>query len=85
MRYFGHWDAPVVDEGEQVPTPVGQRCFYFACPSPVIEEGDNGLVLATYSGNVVTFEPIHLACMLATVAGPELGLAEPFRERGDNG
>ena len=43
MRVFGApWDAPAYDDGEQVPTPVGEPCEQ--CRE-LIEQGDRGVVI----------------------------------------
>lgn len=42
-HYFGQpWDAPFIDDAEQIPTPVGEPCL--ACEEP-IAEGDQGVVM----------------------------------------
>jgi len=63
MRYFGEpWDAPVCNEGEQVPTPVGSQCEQ--CHK-AIEDGDRGLMLVMYSEE--RDFPVHLSCLFNSI------------------
>lgn len=57
---FGVWDAPVTDELDPIPTPVGERCMH--CREQ-IAEGDNGAVMPF--GHFVQ----HRECSLRSVMG----------------
>jgi hypothetical protein len=68
MRWFGpSWNSPVCEEGEHVPTPVGEPCGY--CHD-LITEGQQGLVLHSSFGSGDW--PIHLNCFGLTVLGEPL-------------
>jgi hypothetical protein len=75
--YFGErWDAPLVDEAKQVPTPVGQTCY--AC-GELIAEGDRGLMrgcmrLGEDGQPVGSIEPVHVECDLRSVLGHQMGV-----------
>lgn len=74
--FFGErWDAPIVDDAEQVPTPVGQRCY--DCGESV-EDGDRGFVRGVgrmVDGELVgSVEPIHAECDLRGVMGHQVGV-----------
>lgn len=74
--FFGdRWDAPLVDDAVQVPTPVGQFCFN--CTEPVAE-GDRGLirrVVRMVDGQPVgSDEPTHAECDLIGVLGHQMGV-----------
>lgn len=74
MKWFGpDWDAPVTEEGEHVETPVGEPCG--SCDE-LIEEGDQGLVLAYYDRNheIECWFPVHLACLIKSTTGVTLEL-----------
>jgi hypothetical protein len=44
MRFFGErWDAPMLDDGIPVATPVEMPCIY-ACGEPIVE-GDQGVLV----------------------------------------
>ena len=70
--FFGErWDAPIVDDATQVPTPAGRRCY--DCGEP-IEGCDRGFVRATASqtpsgGMVAEAVYIHAECDLRGVVG----------------
>lgn len=81
MRWFGRsWGAPVNEDGEQVPVPVGSACF--RC-GRLVDEDDQGVELpyAPPSGPL-TLEPWHRACFLASLLGPTLAasLHDPVEE-----
>jgi hypothetical protein len=69
--YFGvPWDAPLLDDARQVPTPVGAVCL--ECVDP-IEDGDRGLLMALMvaaPGESINGSrgwnagPVHLECHL---------------------
>lgn len=76
--FFGEpWDAPVIDDGVRVPTPVGRRCVY--CAIEVVE-GDQGTFVFAVSDDaadaddlaeaVVEWQPVHRECTLRAVFGP---------------
>jgi hypothetical protein len=84
--FFGvRWDAPIVDDADQVPTPVGQMCY--VCGQP-IEAGDRGLIRAcmrweehppdadgyTTSPLPVAALPIHAECDMLGVLGHQFGV-----------
>lgn len=78
--YFGeHWDAPNVENGVRVPTPVGEQCIH--CTYEVVE-GDQG----TFMTAVFEVEgppdadglpplaarrvPVHRECSVRSAMGP---------------
>lgn len=70
--FFGErWNVPALEEGVQVPTPVGELCLYCV---EAIEEGDQGTI-TTYvqrgadAHPLVTVVPIHRECQLRQVMG----------------
>jgi hypothetical protein len=70
-RYFGPpWDAPFIDDAEQVPTPVGQECL--TCHESIVE-GEQGVVMPLiYEADgapAVRDAPEHRECMLLGVLG----------------
>jgi len=74
--FFGErWDAPMVDDAQQVPTPIGLACFN--CTEPVVE-GDRGLirtVVRMVDGEPVgSAEPTHAECDLIGVMGHQMGV-----------
>jgi hypothetical protein len=74
--FFGaRWDAPVVDDAQQVTAPVGERCI--ACNEP-IADGDRGLIRACVrmvDGEPVgSAEPVHMECDLRGVVGHQVGV-----------
>lgn len=63
-RFFGEpWDVPMVIDGHQVPTPVGEHCLH--CPNPIADD-DQGLIVSVQApdGMSVLFRPIHWHCWL---------------------
>lgn len=65
--YFGdHWGAPMLDGLRQVPTPIGEPCFF--CSEP-IEEGDAGLFTTVHYTDNTRVQPIHRECNLRMVVG----------------
>ena len=72
MRWFGeHWGAPVCDDSEHVPTPVGRRCG--SCDK-LIEEGDRGFLIPAIDRGLVVREPWHFDCLMESVLGPDWNL-----------
>lgn len=71
--YFGDpWDAPVTDDGTQVATPVGQRCY--DCLE-TIGNGDQGFIRGGVDidrNAVVTF--IHRECDMLGIVGHMVGV-----------
>jgi len=61
MQVFGPpWDAPVYEDSEHVPTPVGRPCL--DCGNP-IKKRDQGYLIPFMRGNgVVTIEAHHRLC-----------------------
>jgi hypothetical protein len=67
--YFGvPWDAPLLDDARQVPTPVGELCL--DCDE-LIEDGDRGLLMAADVtdpsvpwGYAWVTRAVHLECHL---------------------
>src|SRR4051812_15862194 len=58
--FFGKpWDAPITDDAEQVPTPVGSSCIM--CEEP-IEDGDRGFITCYWSPAGVALRPVHAEC-----------------------
>lgn len=63
-RFFGEpWDAPMVDDGNQVPTPVGEPCLH--CGQAIVD-GDQGFIMSVQSadGMAVVSQPAHWHCWL---------------------
>jgi hypothetical protein len=75
--FFGaRWDAPVVDDAEQVPTPVGERCY--DC-GEAVADGDRGFIRVCVSLDddgrpVGSARPVHAECDLRGVLGHRYGL-----------
>ena len=74
--FFGdRWDAPIVDDAEQVPTPAGQECY--ACGEQVAA-GDRGLIRACarmVDGRPVAQAlPVHTECDMLGVLGHQWGV-----------
>lgn len=73
VRYFGApWPSGVCDDGEQVPTPVGEECLL--CDQP-IEDGHQGTFMiaavasAAHPQGAETYAPVHRECSLRSVLG----------------
>jgi hypothetical protein len=74
VRFFGErWDAPMLDDGIPVDTPVDQECIY-PCGEPIVH-GDQGVFIpGVVSGPVG--EPIpkllaaHRECFVLAGVGP---------------
>lgn len=72
MDFFGpRWDAPVIDSGSQVETPVGMSCLY--CQE-LIACGDQGFRLPYLGidedgGPLAGLGAIHRECMLRSSVG----------------
>lgn len=65
--YFGAWwDAPMTDDLEQVPTPVGEPCIH--CGEPVVE-GDQGTFMVDAQDPPYRLVPVHRECGLRAVMG----------------
>jgi hypothetical protein len=84
-RYFGDpWDAPFIEDAEQVPTPVGEECP--TCEEP-IAQGDQGMV-TPYIYEGADGAPAqrslaqHRDCMLLGVLGHLAGQCECFPGKG---
>lgn len=74
--FFGdRWDAPLIDEADQVPTPIGQSCF--RC-GELVAAGDRGLIrmVARELGGELqaAAEPVHAECDLIGVVGHLVGV-----------
>ena len=71
--FFGErWDAPIVDNATQVPTPVGEHCY--DCAEP-IADGDRGFVRPmVLAANVVETGYVHAECDLRGTCGHLVGL-----------
>ena len=68
MRYFGApGDAPVYEDTEQGPTPVGRPCL--SCTYPV-KRSDRGFLIP-YAGGATPGkeEPWHRECFLSDIIG----------------
>jgi hypothetical protein len=77
-QFFGkRWDAPIVDDAEQVLTPVGLTCY--DC-GHAIEANDQGFLrpyvyAADEDGPLIAeLRPIHRGCDMAGVAGHVFGV-----------
>lgn len=71
--FFGErWDAPIVENAWQAPTPVGELCRWCGMP---VADGDKGLLLGHLkqdgSPGVV---PCHRECLFADVSGHVYGV-----------
>lgn len=67
MKWFGDdWVAPICKELEQVPVPVGEKCF--SCEGDFIEH-DRGLVLPFQSAKGVQDSFWHLVCFSKSITG----------------
>src|SRR5689334_5673646 len=65
--FFGErWDAPMLDDANEIPTPVGKQCGY--CEE-VIVEGDSGLLQTFVDLNSATQNPVHIECLLVAILG----------------
>lgn len=76
-RYFGAaWDAPVTDDGTQVPTPVGERCY--GC-TEAIAEGDRGYPRPGLGGDGQPVELyVHVECDLQGIVGHMVSLCDCY-------
>ena len=80
MRWFGEdWGAPVCEDGEHAPTPVGAKCG--SC-GELIEEGDRGFLLPHLDRGFIVREPWHFTCLMEDVLGPEWQFAFTPEESG---
>jgi hypothetical protein len=62
MRYFGkNYGAPIYEDAEQVPAPVGELCVHCG---EAITDGDDGFVLPGAG-----LAPYHRACFLRGIIG----------------
>jgi hypothetical protein len=67
MRWFGKsWDAPICEDLEHAPTPLGEPCGW--CREP-IEEADNGLLIPHVERNYTMERPHHIECFIRETAG----------------
>ena len=68
--FFGQrWDAPIVDDADQVPPPVGYACDH------LIEPEDQGLIRPYFDANEkVTLKPVHRGCEMGMIVGHHFGL-----------
>lgn len=63
--WFGPtWGAPVCEDSQHLPAPVGEPCLY--CESPFVD-GDQGLTMPHYDGIVASLRSTHLACFLKEI------------------
>ncbi len=75
QRSIGRWDAPMLEDAEQAPTPTKARCYL--CGES-IAAGDRGLMRAHVrmddgrpAGSV---EPVHTECDLLAILGHQYGV-----------
>lgn len=68
MKWFGaSWGAPVNEDTEWAPTPIGEPCMN--CDEPIDAE-DQGVLIPTWRAeNIVTEDPWHLACHVRGIVG----------------
>lgn len=68
MRIFGKlWDAPVCDDAEPAPTPIGSSC---PMCEEAVQEGDRGLLVPHLGAEGGVSEKAHHAeCWLYSIAG----------------
>jgi hypothetical protein len=65
--YFGKaWDAPITDNAQQVPTPVGTPCLLCEVE---IQEGDRGVMVGYWGPQGASVAPIHIECQFRSVMG----------------
>jgi hypothetical protein len=70
--FFGErWDAPIVDEAVQVPTPVGTECL--GCGEPVVD-GDRGFIRVVLLRSGSHTAPVHAECDMLGVMGHQYGV-----------
>lgn len=63
--WFGpSWGAPVCDEADHLPTPVGDRCI--ECMS-LITDDDQGMLIPFADMTPMVLGAYHLMCFLATI------------------
>lgn len=66
MRWFGEsWGAPVNDETQHVPTPVGSKCYL--CTKPITESSVGFAFPVTWEDEVLY---AHRGCLMNAVLGP---------------
>lgn len=77
--FFGpRWNAPIVDPpAQQVPTPVGERCY--SCEEPIVA-GEQGLVMPMLHAldQPPSLGYIHLECHLQGMIGHMVGCCGCF-------
>lgn len=67
MDYFGKpWDAPICDDGTQIPTPVGTDCAWCEVP---IQDGDRGVVIPAFGNSGWRSTSWHKECFLRSTVG----------------
>jgi hypothetical protein len=67
VKWFGtDWGAPALKELEQIPIPVGEKCFH--CGGEIIEH-DRGVVLPYSSAEGTRDTYWHLVCFKKTILG----------------
>jgi hypothetical protein len=67
MKIFGEpWDAPICDDAEQVPTPLGELCGW--CQE-ALEEGDRGVLIPYGTSAGYEMRPEHAECHLRSMVG----------------
>ena len=70
--YFGPaWDAPALDNAEQVPTPVGETCPL--CPDQITET-DRGFLRGAVTTEGWSVRPTHALCEMLTTFGHSFGI-----------
>lgn len=75
--FFGpRWDAPIVDDAQPTPTPVGKPCYH--CGEPV-QAGDRGFLRAVvrmdeHGQPYGSTEPTHAECDLRGTVGHQVGV-----------
>ena len=63
--WFGEsWGAPVNEEGQHLPTPVGDLCVECA---QKIEETDQGMLIPFAGMTPMVLMGYHLTCFLSTI------------------
>lgn len=63
--WFGHsWGAPICDQAEHLPTPIGERCL--DCEE-VFKGGDQGLTFPGVHDGAVELRSMHIGCFLKMI------------------
>lgn len=71
--FFGRrYDAPIYEDAELAPTPVGRECYQ--CGEPVADGDDGWIRPLLHANETATAEPIHRECDLLGVVGHMVGV-----------